>query len=325
MSAAPKSPPPDDPGSAPAGAAEAQHSRPALSGARVVALRAQLEASGFRPSKRLGQNLLQDVNMARAIARDARVAAGDTVLEVGPGAGFLTAHLADLGVDLIAIEIDPRLLEIARGMLEDYARVRWICGDALASKHSLNAELLAALPPTGPWHLVSNLPYSAASPILAVAARLENPPRSATVLLQTEVAERISAVPGGGEWGPLSVRIQLAYAARIVRSVPAQLFWPRPQVDSSLLRLELLENRPAAADGPELDALIDGLFQHRRQALGGLLTKALGSRPLALELLGTHGIEPTARPETLSAQTFLALSRDARWRSRPREERRRSH
>ncbi len=325
MSSDPKEPPPD--GSRPVvlPATEAAHARPALSGARVVALRAQLEASGFRPSKRLGQNLLQDVNMARAIARDARVAAGDVVLEVGPGAGFLTAHLADLGVDLIAIEIDPRLLEIARGMLEDYAQVRWICGDALASKHALNAELLAALPPSGPWHLVSNLPYSAASPILAVTARLENPPRSATVLLQTEVAERIAAIPGGGEWGPLSVRIQLAYAARIIRSVPAQLFWPRPQVDSSLLRLELLEDRPASADGPELDALIDGLFQHRRQALGGLFTKALGSRPLALELLGSHGLDPSARPQTLSAPTFLALSRDQRWRSRPREERKRSN
>jgi 16S rRNA (adenine1518-N6/adenine1519-N6)-dimethyltransferase len=140
-------------------------------------------------------------------------------------------------------------------------------------------------------------------------------------LLQTEVAERIASVPGGGDWGPLSVRIQLAFAAKIVRKVPAQLFWPRPQVDSSLLRLELLDARPSIEEGVEVDLLVDELFQHRRQTLGGLLSKALGSRPLALELLQSHGIDPTARPQTLSAPTFLALSRDARWRSRSEQKR----
>ncbi len=294
-------------------------SRPNPTGAPVLAARAQLEAMGFRPSKRLGQNLLQDVNMARAIARDAKVGPGDIVLEIGPGAGFLSVHLAELEVDLIAVEIDPRLLEVARGVLADYPRVRWILGDALHSKHAFLPELLAALPPSGPWHLVSNLPYSAASPILALAGRLNNPPVSVTVLLQTEVAERIASEPGSGQWGPLSVRIQLAFSARIIRGVPSQLFWPRPQVDSSVLRLELRGDRPAVEDALELDLLVDRLFQHRRQAVGGLISKSLGSRELALELLSSQSVEPTARPETLSAATLLALSRDPRWRSRVRQ------
>jgi len=310
------------PGDARAGDAhQARDPRPAsagapLSGARIGALRADLEAGGFRPSKRLGQNLLQDVNMARAIARDARLAAGDLVVEIGPGAGFLTAHLAELGVELIAIEIDPRLLEVARGLLADYPRVHWILGDALASKRAWNPELLAALPARGDWHLVSNLPYSAASPILAVAARLENPPRSATVLLQTEVAQRIAAPPGGGDWGPLSIRVQLAFEARVLRAVPAQLFWPRPKVESSVLRLELRAQRPDPADAEALDPLIDRLFQHRRQALGGLLAKSLGDRPAALELLARHGLDPSARPETLGLEALLAISRDPHWRAR---------
>lgn len=299
---------------------EAAQAKPAgptpMSGARVGALRAELEASGFRPSKRLGQNLLQDVNMARAIARDARLHAGDVVVEIGPGAGFLTAHLAELQVDLIAIEIDPRLLEVAQGLLESYPRVRWILGDALASKHAWNPELIDALPPQGPWHLVSNLPYSAASPILALAGRLENPPRSATVLLQTEVAERIAASVGGGDWGPLSIRIQLAFEARVLRAVPAQLFWPRPNVESSVLRLELRSERPNAADAQVLDGLIDQLFQHRRQALGGLLARALGGRPEAEALLARHGLQPLARPETLGVAQLLGLSRDPAWRAK---------
>ncbi|MEO6709530.1 MAG: rRNA adenine dimethyltransferase family protein, partial [Planctomycetota bacterium] len=180
---------------------------------------------------------------------------------------------------------------------------------------------VAALPRSGPWHLVSNLPYSAGSPILALAARLDNPPRSITVLLQAEVAERIAAEPGGREWGPLSVRLQLAYSARILRGVPAQLFWPRPNVDSSVLRLELRPDRPSEADLEALDPLLDQLFQHRRQTLGGLLAKALGSRPLAEALLQENGIQPGLRPETLSAEALLALSRDPRWRDRGASER----
>lgn len=293
--------------------------RPRFVGEHTRALRADLEASGFRPSKRLGQNLLQDVNMARAIARDARLSAGDVVVEIGPGAGFLTVQLAALDVELIACEIDPRLFEVAQGVVGDRARVRWIQGDALAGKRAWNPALVAALPASGPWHLVSNLPYSAASPILAVAARLGNPPRSATVLLQTEVAERIAASPGGREWGPLSIRLQAAFEPRVLRAVPAQLFWPRPQVESSVLRLELRDERPPAGDLEPLDALIDRLFQHRRQALGGLLGKALGNRPAALELLASHGIDPKARPETLDVATLLALSRSPAWRKHLRE------
>lgn len=280
-------------------------------------LRARLTAQGFRPSRRLGQNFLHDVNMARAIARDARVGPGDVVVEIGPGAGSLTVHLVELGVELIAIEIDPRLLEIAKSLLEHAPNVRWILGDALASKRAWNAELRAALPREGPWHLVSNLPYSAASPILALAARLENPPRSVTALVQTEVAERIAAEPGGREWGPLSVRIQLAFLPSIVRRVQAQLFWPRPQVDSSVLRLDLREDRPAAADAQELDLLVDHLFQHRRQSLGGLLSRLLGGRGRAEALLAAHGVEPAQRPETLSAASLLAISQDPAWRARP--------
>ncbi|MEO6709802.1 MAG: rRNA adenine N-6-methyltransferase family protein, partial [Planctomycetota bacterium] len=108
---------------------------------RSTDLRAQFEAIGFLPSKRLGQNFLQDANMARAIARDALVARGDVVVEIGPGAGSLTVQLAELEVELIAIEIDPRLLEVVRGLLADVPGVRWICGDALESKRAWNPEL----------------------------------------------------------------------------------------------------------------------------------------------------------------------------------------
>ena len=281
---------------------------------RAADVRARLEAAGFRPSKRLGQNLLQDANMARAIARDASVGEGDFVVEVGPGAGALTVELVALDVELVAVEIDARLLEVARSAVGPDARVRWIHGDALQGKHAWNPALVAALPTDRPWHLVSNLPYSAGSPILAVAAGLAHPPTSITVLVQTEVAERIAAEPGTRDYGPLSVRLQLAFAPRIVRRVPAQLFWPRPQVDSSVLRLELRAERPATLDLASLDRLVATLFQHRRQTVLGLVAKALGDRGLAGELLAAHDVAPGSRPEDLGPAVLLALSRDARFR-----------
>lgn len=306
------------PAEAPRDGVPGSHPAAAKVPAGLWATRTLLESQGFQPSKRLGQNLLTDINMARAIARDAAVRAGDFVVEIGPGGGALTLQLAALGVELVAIEIDARLLECARAALGPEAAVKWIHGDALASKHAWNPELVALLPQDRPWHLVSNLPYSAGSPILVVAARLDHPPASITVLLQTEVAQRIAAEPGGGDYGPLTIRLQQAYVPRLLRRVPAQLFWPRPKVDSSVLRLELRADRPPPDDLESLDQLVDRLFQHRRQAVEGLLAKSLGSREGAVALLADHGVEPRARPENLSPAVLLALARDPRWRGRAR-------
>jgi 16S rRNA (adenine1518-N6/adenine1519-N6)-dimethyltransferase len=299
---------------------EGERSHGAAHGRRqpLAQWRADLEARGFRPSKRLGQNFLVDENMARAIARDARVSAGDFVLEVGPGCGFLSVHLAALGVRLVAIEIDPRLCELAREVLSSCPQTRVLQGDALDGKHALNPELLAQLPPRGIWHVVSNLPYSAGTPILVLLSRTANPPQSMTVLVQRELAERIAAGPGSKTWGPVTVRLQASYAVEIVRHVPPRLFWPEPDVESSLLRLSLRERRPSAAELDELDALVDGLFQHRRKTLQRLLGELLGARDAAKNLLEQRGLEPSARPESLSLEDLLALARSDAWRARPR-------
>ena len=275
--------------------------------------RRALEERGFRPSRRLGQNFLRDGNMARAIVRDARVLAGDFVLEVGPGCGFLTLHLAALGARVLAIEIDPRLLEVARELLTPWPNVRFVLGDALAGKHALSPGLLDALPRSGPWHVVSNLPYAAGTPILALCARLPNPPASMTCLVQRELAERITASPGGREWGALAVRMQTAYLCELVRPVPPDLFWPRPKVESSLLRLELREARPGAEELARLDGLLELLFRQRRKSVGGLLASRLGGREAAERLLGSLGIRPDARPERLETESLLAIVRSPDW------------
>jgi 16S rRNA (adenine1518-N6/adenine1519-N6)-dimethyltransferase len=281
-------------------------------------VREQLEQAGFRPSRRLGQNLLQDGNMARAIVRDARVGRGEFVLEIGAGAGFLTLHLAAAGVELLAVEIDERLLAIARRLVEEGApgaSVSWLHADALAGKHELHPELVARLPRSGPWHVVSNLPYSVGSPLLVLLSQLANPPTSMTVLLQRELAQRITGAPGSKSWGPLAIRLQLGYRCELVRAVPPQLFWPRPEVESNLLRLELRGQRPAREEAARLDELLELVFRHRRQALSRSLSEPLGGRAPALEFLASFGLEPATRPEDVGSETWLAMGRDPRWQS----------
>jgi 16S rRNA (adenine1518-N6/adenine1519-N6)-dimethyltransferase len=280
------------------------------------AFRAELEAAGFRPTKTLGQNFLVDSNAARSLAADAALAPGETVLEVGAGCGLLTVHHAELGLDVLAVEIDARLLAIARRLLGGHGNVRWLHADALAGKHALAPELVALLPDHGPWSVVANLPYSISAPLLVLLARLEHPPRRMSVLVQDELARRIAAAPGGPEWGALSARLQLRYRTAPGRAVGAQLFWPRPRVASRVVALELEPGPgPDSATTAGFDALVDVLFQQRRKQVLAVLGAHLGDRTRAGALLAEVGIDPLARPETLPPTALLALARTAGWRA----------
>ncbi len=281
-------------------------------------LRAELEAAGLRPTKTLGQNFLSDPNLARALLDDAGVGAGDRVLEVGPGCGFLTVPLVERGVDLLCVEIDPRLLAITRRRVGEATGVRFLEGDVLAGKRRLAPAVDEALWDEGDWHLCANLPYGISGPLVALLAARAHPPRSMTVLVQTEVAQRLCASPGGAAWGALSARLRLRYDARLGREVGAQLFWPRPRVESRVAHLTLRPGEPVA---PELfaryDRLVEGLFQRRRKTLRAGLAALLGDRSRAEELLARTGTDPRRRPEELDVEAFLALARALPEGSRP--------
>jgi 16S rRNA (adenine1518-N6/adenine1519-N6)-dimethyltransferase len=269
--------------------------------------KAALEEKGFRPSRGLGQNFLLDENMVRAIVRDSGVRPDDRVLEVGAGCGFLSLHLVDAGVDLLAVEIDERLLPIAERLVSARGRARFLRADILAGKHALAPEVERELPAEGGWHLVSNLPYSIAGPLLALLAARPNPPATMTVLVQREVAERIAAEPGTREWGPLSIRLQARYAPSILRKVPPDLFWPRPKVESAVARL--VRRTPAweAEELASLDRLAGELLGTRRQSLGRVLGRSLGDRETARAAIERTGIEPSVRAETLGLEAWRRL------------------
>ncbi len=281
--------------------------------------RAALDAAGFRPARRLGQNFLLDENMVWRIARDTELGSGDFALEVGAGCGFLTAEMATLGVELVSVEIDRRLFEIACGFLAPFGeQVRLLRTDVLAGKHAISPVVEDALGARGnrAWHAVGNLPYSVASPLIVVLARLSDPPRSMTVLVQAEVAERLVASPGSRSRGTLSARLEPVYEARILRRVAPQLFWPRPKVESAVVRLELRSERPSAADLERLDDLVDRLFAGRRKALRGLLSRALLTPVAAESLLQRVGLDPLVRPEALGREALRDLADAPEWRDR---------
>jgi 16S rRNA (adenine1518-N6/adenine1519-N6)-dimethyltransferase len=277
-------------------------SRPAWS-----VFRAALEERGFRPSRRLGQNFLLDENMVRAIVRDSGVAPGNFVLEVGAGCGFLSLHLVEAGVDLLCVEVDDRLLPIAERLVAGRGRAKFLLADVLAGKNELAPEVDRALPSEGTWHLVSNLPYSIAGPLLALLAARACPPATMTVLVQREVAERIAGHPGTPEWGPLSIRLQARYAPEIVRTVPPDLFWPRPKVESAVVRLVRRVPSWPEAELRRLDHLAGELLRSRRQTLGRVLGRVEGSRESGLRDLELCGIDPGLRAESLDLEAWRRL------------------
>jgi len=272
------------------------------------AFRDALTEAGFRPTRTRGQNFLVDPNVHAAIVRDAAVQEGERVLEVGTGCGFLSVHLAEAGVELLTVEIDPRLAEIAGRFLSPYPNVRVLVADALAGKHRLDPALEASLRDFTPYHLVANLPYSIAAPLVAVLARSSFAPRSFTVLVQKEVALRLSARPGDGSWGALSARLAARYEGELGRDVGAQLFWPRPRVESAVVHLRRRDDVPGEGLLEALERVIEVAFRHPRRQLPGALEGLYGSKAEALRVLEGLEIDSRNRPGDLSRGDLLRLA-----------------
>jgi 16S rRNA (adenine1518-N6/adenine1519-N6)-dimethyltransferase len=268
--------------------------------------RQALDAEGFRPSKGLGQNFLVDPNAARAIVRDAEVEPGARVLEVGMGCGLLTVHLVEAGARLVAVEIDARLVRVARRLFPALADVQVVLGDVLAGKDRLAPAVAAAIPAGEPWRVVSNLPYGVAGPLLYVLARLPHPPCAVAALVQLELARRAAARPGTPDWGQLGAKLSPVYRARLGRRFGPEVFRPRPRVESALVHLELRAERPRELAA--YDALVGALFQQRRKTVRASLAALLGDREAAEARLRSAGIDPGERPERLDPAALQRLA-----------------
>ena len=263
----------------------------------VAEIKALLAARGIRPKHRFGQNFLHDRNQLLKLVEAAGVRPGEVVLEVGPGTGTLTEELVAAGATVIAAEIDPDMIAIVRERLGD--RVTVVAGDCLAGKRSLSPGLRAALDGR-PFVLVANLPYGAASPLMAILATRHPECRGQYVTIQREVADRLLAATGGREYGPLTVAINLAATVRDLATVKPASFWPMPEVTSAMIAIE---PRPAPpwrdrSEGEAFEAFVSRLFSARRKQIGSTLGRA-GPWP--------EGIEPSMRPEELSPPALFGL------------------
>jgi len=296
-------------------------------------LRALFAEVGFNVNPRHGQNFLIDLNLLDLLDRTAAVGADDVVLEVGTGTGALTERLAAVASRVVTCEIDPRLAQLARERLVEFDNVTLVEGDVLAGKHRFAPEVLQAIAaaraaaPAGRFLLAANLPYCVATPVISNLLALPEPFTAATVTVQREMAERMTAAAGDSSYNALSVWVGAQCRGEIVRGLPPTSFWPRPGVDSAIVRLDLEpERRGAIEDLPRFHRFVRDVFCHRRKVLRGVLLGIAGGRRTAaareaVEALYTSlGLPPAVRAEDLSPDAFVRMEREFHRMLAPHEE-----
>lgn len=265
-------------------------------------IRAMLDVRGIHPRHRFGQNFLHDHNQIRRIIARAGVKHGDCVLEVGPGTGALTEALVEVGANIVACEIDRDMAAILtdRVIARAPEQVSLIVADCLDGKHKLSEELMAEIDRRfggKPFKLVANLPYQAATPLIILLMTTRRDCIGQYATIQREVAQRLIASPRCGEYGPLSILSHLLSRTEIFAELPPSCFWPSPEVTSSMIAIEQLE-QPPTFDVAALSAFMQTLFNKRRKQLGAILGRS-GTWPT--------GIEPTMRPEELAPEQVVRL------------------
>ena len=262
----------------------------------------------FRMQKKYGQNFLIDANILAKIVGAAQITEEDCVLEIGPGIGTMTQYLAEAAGQVIAVEIDRGLIPILEETLSPYNNVTVLCEDIL------KVDLAALAEKSGgrPIKVVANLPYYITTPIIMALFESRMPLASITVMVQSEVAERMQTGPGSKDYGALSLAVQYYAKPETVAKVSASCFLPRPNVDSTVVRLTRYEEPPVeAADEVFLFAVIRASFNQRRKTLVNGLVNAGGlsvTRGQVETVLGEMGLSPAVRGETLTLERFAELS-----------------
>lgn len=268
----------------------------------AVEIREIAERIGVNPTKKLGQNFVVDANTCRRIVKTADVSESDVALEIGPGLGSLTLALLEVARHVVAVEIDTRLADELPITVERHG----VSTDRLTivNKDALEVTEL----PVAPTVLVANLPYNVSVPVLLRFLELFPTLNSGVVMVQSEVADRLAAKPGSKNYGSPSVKASWWADVTLAGNVGRSIFWPVPNVDSSLVKFVRHASPGDEALRLTTFRLIDAAFAQRRKMLRGAIADAVGGSSIAIDLIAEAGIDPDCRGETLVLADYLALA-----------------
>lgn len=264
---------------------------------------------GFHFKKSLGQNFLIDVNILEKMIKQANIHKQCGIIEIGPGIGSLTEQLALHAKNVVAYEIDQRLLPILEDTLRSYENVKIIHADIL--KVDIHATIRTHFGSDQPVHVVANLPYYITTPILMNLLQARLPIERFTVMIQKEVADRMAAKPNNKNYGSLSIAVQYFTEAHVLFDVPKTAFIPQPNVTSSILTLI---KRPTPLvnvfDEAHFFEVVRACFKHRRKTIGNNLVQQypLIEKEQMERLLEQIGISPKRRAESLTIEEFATIS-----------------
>lgn len=276
-----------------------------------------LAGAGTKPRHRLGQHFLIDLNLMRFLVEAAHIHSPDVVLEVGCGTGSLTEELVGRAGHVVGVEFDPPLFGITKKRLAKVRHVTLIQSDVLESKNTIAHEVIEALQAacaehTGRLLLVSNLPYNVASSVMANLITGLVVADGMVVTVQKEVADRMTAAPAHEEYGPLSILMAATGTVQMLKKLPPSVFWPRPQVDSAMVRFQRDPEKAAQIhDMNTFQQVIHLLMSHRRKMIKACVKFAEG------DLMRVHNwpevfkeafIDPQNRPENLTAAKYINIA-----------------
>ncbi|MBO8157658.1 MAG: 16S rRNA (adenine(1518)-N(6)/adenine(1519)-N(6))-dimethyltransferase RsmA [Bacillaceae bacterium] len=269
-----------------------------------------LEKYDFSFKKSLGQNFLIDVNILENIIKHAGIDQRCGVIEIGPGIGALTEQLAKAADRVLAFEIDQRLIPVLEDTLSEYSNV------TIRNEDILKANIKEVIPDyfkkDQPIKVVANLPYYITTPILMKLLMERLPIQDLTVMIQKEVADRMSAKPGTKDYGSLSVAVQYFTEPQVVMNVPKSVFMPKPKVDSAVLHLKMRSTPPVhVKDETFFFDLVQACFAQRRKTIMNNLARHFQpqmNKDTIRETLLKAGIEPGRRGETLTIKEYAGLS-----------------
>lgn len=269
-----------------------------------------MKQHGFKTAKKYGQNFLIDENIIDKIINAVDIKEDDLVIEIGPGIGTLTAEIASQAGKVKAIEIDQKLIPILKETLKEFENIEVINADVLNTDIS---EIILKEKECASAKVIGNLPYYITTPIIMKLLEEKLPIESITIMVQKEVADRMKAIPGGKDYGALSVAVQYYCDVVPIAQVPKNVFIPKPNVDSTVIRLDIKKAPSVQVEDEKVFfKMVKAGFSQRRKTLLNALSHFLNQPKEEIkEMLIQSDIDPTRRAETLSLQDFATLSNNS--------------